>query len=152
MAGEGRPRGATMDVPRRPLPTEVAAGFCRCNGWKSSYLTDLSGATLMARRGQETNAKGARLKVVRRPKRGRKGSRSDTEAALKKRIARVRQGLYELHSDLVYFMSSPAEHRDELRESLEWPDVGYITSLARALSEEERFSDWVRFNRAVKSA
>ena len=104
----------------------------------------------MAKRGRKTKAKGARLKVVKRPR--RRGSRSDADAALKERIARVRQGLYELHSDLVYFVSSPAEHREKLRESLEWPDVGYITSLARALSEEERFADWVRFNRAVKSA
>jgi len=106
----------------------------------------------MAKRGRKTGAKGTRLKVVRRPKRGRRGSRSDADAALKERIARVRQGLYGLHSDLVYFVSSPAEDRERLRDSLEWPDVGYITSLARALSEEERFADWVRFNRAVKSA
>ena len=39
-----------------------------------------------------------------------------------------------------------------LREGLEWPDVGHITSMARALAEEERFADWVRFNRVVKSA
>jgi len=106
----------------------------------------------MAKRGRKAEAKGARLKVVGQPRRGRRKARADADAALKERIARVRQGLYELHSDLVYFASSPAEHREKLRESLEWPDVGYITSLARALSEEERFTDWVRFNRAVKSA
>jgi hypothetical protein len=64
----------------------------------------------------------------------------------------VRRGLYELHSDLAYFVTSPAGHRDRLREALEWPDVGHITSLARALVEEERFADWVRFNRYVRSA
>ncbi|MHC5053457.1 MAG: hypothetical protein ACYTKD_01930 [Planctomycetota bacterium] len=105
----------------------------------------------MAKRKRKARRKGPDLEVVPRPRRARR-RRPDAEAALAERIARVRRGLYELHSDLVYFVTSPAEHRDRLRHSLEWPDVGHITSLARALVEEERFADWVRFNRYVKSA
>ncbi len=105
----------------------------------------------MAKRRQKAGVKGAKLKVVPPPRRARR-ARPDAKAALAKRIARVRKSLYELHSDLVYFVTSPEEHRERLRETLEWPDVGHITSMARALSEEERFADWVRFNRYVKSA
>ncbi len=103
----------------------------------------------MAKR--KAGTKDAKLKVVPRPRRARR-RQPDAKAALAKRIARVRKSLYELHSDLVYFVTSPAEHREQLRHALEWPDVGHITSMARALSEEERFADWVRFNRYVKSA
>ncbi|MHC4251675.1 MAG: hypothetical protein ACYS9X_21345 [Planctomycetota bacterium] len=105
----------------------------------------------MAKRKRVRHPKGPRLEVVPRPGRAKRGE-ADADAALEERLARVRRGLYELHSDLVYFVTSPAEHRDRLREALEWPDVGHITSLARALVEEDRFADWVRFNRYVKSA
>jgi hypothetical protein len=105
----------------------------------------------MAKRKRARRSKGPKLEVVPRPRRAKK-KKPDAEAALADRLARVRRSLYELHSDLVYFVTSPAEHREELRKTLEWPDVGHITSMARALSEEERFTDWVRFNRYVKSA
>ena len=105
----------------------------------------------MARRKRNADPKSPRLEVVPRPRRARR-RKPDAEAALKKRLDRVRRGLYELHSDLAYFVTSPAEHRERLRDALEWPDVGHITSLVRALAEEDRFADWVRFNRYVKSA
>jgi hypothetical protein len=105
----------------------------------------------MAKRKRARRSEGPKLEVVPRPGRGRSRP-AGTAAALEERIARVRRGLYELHSDLVYFMTSPVDEREKLRDALEWPDVGYVTSLARALAEEDRFSDWVRFNRAVKSA
>ncbi len=73
-------------------------------------------------------------------------------ADLRQRIERVRRGLYGLYADLCYFKTCPPAHRERLRLELDWPDVGHITSLARALAEEERFSDWVRFNRLTKSA
>ncbi len=105
----------------------------------------------MAKRKRARRSEGPRLEVVPRPRRAKRG-KADADAALEERIARVRRGLYELHSDLVYFMTSPMEERQKLRDALEWPDVGHITSLARALAEEDRFADWVRFNRYVKSA
>ncbi len=71
---------------------------------------------------------------------------------LGRRIERVRRGLYGLYDDLCYFKTCPPAHRERLRRELDWPDVGHITSLARALAEEERFSEWVRFNRLTKSA
>lgn len=120
----------------------------------------------MARRGRKDGAAGPGLKLLPAPSRarrrkpaaecrtsvGREGARADADAALAERIARVRRGLYELHSDLVYFVTSPEEHRERLRDALEWPDVGHITSLARALAEEQRFADWARFNGYVRSA
>ena len=68
------------------------------------------------------------------------------------RVARVKRGLYDLYDELSYFVTCAPEHRERLRRALHWPDVGHVTSLARALAEEGRFGDWVRFNRLVKSA
>ncbi len=73
----------------------------------------------------------------------------DGDAALRRRIERIRRALYGLYGDLEYFKSSPVEHREALRRGLDWPDVGHITSLARSLAEEDRFADWLRFNRCL---
>ncbi|MHC4506176.1 MAG: hypothetical protein ACYTFI_23015 [Planctomycetota bacterium] len=89
---------------------------------------------------------GARLSVVPR------STRPDTEEELRERLERVRGSLYELYGHLRYFAECPPAHRARLRREIDWPDVGHITSLARSLAEEERFADWVRFNRLVKSA
>ena len=105
----------------------------------------------MARRKRARSSEPPRLEVVPRPRRVRR-RKPDGAAGLEKRLERVRRSLYELHRDLVYFVTSPEGHRERLREALEWPDVGHITSLARALAEEQRFADWVRFNRYTKSA
>ena len=88
---------------------------------------------------------GARLSVVPRT------TRPDTEEELRERLERVRGSLYELYGDLRYDAACPPGHRARLRQEIDWPDVGHITSLARSLSEEERFADWIRFNRLVKS-
>lgn len=80
------------------------------------------------------------------------GKRPDTETELEARLERVRRALYGIYGDLRYFTTSPASHRERLRQKLDWPDVGHITSLARSLVEEGRFADWVRFNGLVKSA
>jgi hypothetical protein len=77
---------------------------------------------------------------------------ADTGDQLAARVERVRRALYDLYSELEYFIGSSTEHRAQLRETISWPDVGHITSLARALSEEDRFTEWARFNRYVKVA
>jgi hypothetical protein len=81
-----------------------------------------------------------------------RSTKPDTEEELSERLERVRGALYELYGDLRYFAACPPAHRARLRREIDWPDVGHITSLARSLSEEERFADWIRFNRLVKSA
>ena len=68
------------------------------------------------------------------------------DRALARRVERIRRALYDLYGDLEYFTSSPAEHRERLRQGLDWPDVGHITSLLRSLSEEKRFAEWLSFN------
>ena len=80
-----------------------------------------------------------------KPKRSEK-KKADSRKELVARLERVRNGLYSLYADLSYFETGPPDHRELLRERLNWPDVGHITSLARALAEEDRFCDWVRFN------
>ena len=107
----------------------------------------------MARRGKRRGkrsssaaAKRTTLGIV--PRRGR----PDTERGLERRLERIRRGLYEVYRDLRYFTTSPVEHRERLRRAIHWPDVGHITSLARALVEEQRFAEWVRFNGLVRSA
>ena len=76
-------------------------------------------------------------------------TRRASRAALEERIGRIRRALYDLYGDLEYFKSSPLEHRERLRRALSWPDVGHITSLVRALAEEDRFAEWLRFNRCL---
>ena len=82
--------------------------------------------------------------MVRRPP-----AKADSDAALRRRIERTRRALYDLYGNLEYFKSSPVEHREALRRGLDWPDVGHITSLARSLAEEDRFADWLRFNKCL---
>jgi len=83
-------------------------------------------------------------RVKRRPK--------DSSEELAARIERVERGLYALYEELQYFIASGTDHRDRLRDRLSWPDVGHITSLARALAEEDRFEEWAKFNRYEKAA
>ena len=92
-----------------------------------------------------------RPELVPRPRKVR-ARREDGAAELDARIERVARNLYDLYADLRYFVVSPPEHRARLRARLSWPDVGHITSLARSLAEEDRFSEWIRFNRYVKVA
>jgi len=83
-------------------------------------------------------------RVKRRPK--------DSPEELSARIERIERGLYDLYDELQYFIASGADHRDRLRDRLSWPDVGHITSLARALAEEDRFEEWAKFNRYEEAA
>jgi hypothetical protein len=91
------------------------------------------------------------LQVLPKPRKTRK-RRGDSGAELDARIQRIERQLYGLYDDLQYFIASDEDHRGRLRSKISWPDVGHITSLARALSEEDRFNEWVRFNRYVKVA
>jgi hypothetical protein len=95
--------------------------------------------------------KGWRPAIVPRPRKLR-SRRTDTNAELDARIERIAGNLYDLYADLRYFIASSAAHRERLRARLSWPDVGHITSLMRSLAEEDRFNEWVRFNRYVKVA
>ncbi len=67
---------------------------------------------------------------------------------LARRLRRVREALCTLGSDLRYFAEGTCEERDRLRGALDWPEVGRVTSLVRALAEESRFQEWSKFNRA----
>ena len=78
--------------------------------------------------------------------------RGKSSEDLERRLSRIERGLYQLYEDLGYFLRSSPEDRQRLRRRLSWPDVGHITSLARALAEEDRFNEWVRFNRVVRRA
>ena len=89
-----------------------------------------------------------RPELVGEASRGGSG-KADGRSALEERIGRIRRALYDLYGDLEYFKSSPVEHREALRQGLDWPDVGHITSLTRSLAEEGRFADWLRFNRGL---
>ena len=93
-------------------------------------------------------ARVVRTTSLTRPGRGGSG-KADGRSALEKRIGRIRRTLYDLYGDLEYFKSSPVEHREALRQKLDWPDVGHITSLTRSLAEEGRFADWLKFNRCL---
>jgi len=65
---------------------------------------------------------------------------------------RIREEFTSLDADLARFVGCPREERDALREALDWPRVGRVTSLARALCDESRFEEWARFNRAAALA
>jgi hypothetical protein len=104
------------------------------------------------KRGVSREKRGCRPPVKPRLVPGPRGRarRPDTGRELERRLARIRRSLYALYGDLRYFVASPPEHRERLRDGIDWPDVGHITSLARALAEEERLSDWMRFNGCMR--
>ena len=81
----------------------------------------------------------------------RAGSSRGPPRVLRDRIERIRRPLYGLYDEARYFLDSEPEERAGLRAGLDWPEVGHITSLLRALAEEERFSDWARFNSMMKA-
>jgi hypothetical protein len=58
----------------------------------------------------------------------------------------VRELVYELYGELRHFARGSPSDRERLRNELDWPDVGHVTSMIRALAEEDRFADWARFN------
>lgn len=73
-----------------------------------------------------------------------------TDSELRERILHTERLLRELLAELEWFASGTTLQREALRRHLSWPEVGYVTSLARALVEEDRFSEWLRFNRLTR--
>jgi hypothetical protein len=54
--------------------------------------------------------------------------------------------LYSLDRELQYFRNSSSTGRDQLRRFVNGQDVGYITSLLRALYDEDKFQSWQLFS------
>jgi bacterioferritin (cytochrome b1) len=59
-------------------------------------------------------------------------------------IDNLERSLLSLHSELIWFKNATSEERKVLRKSLKSKDVGYITSLLRAIMKgEEEINDWI---------
>jgi hypothetical protein len=59
-------------------------------------------------------------------------------------IDNLERSLLSLHSELIWFKNATSEERKVLRKSLNSKDVGYITSLLRAIMKgEEEINDWI---------
>jgi len=55
----------------------------------------------------------------------------------------VEDALYALNNQLEFFKEGSPHSRKMLRRQLSGPDVGYVTTLLKALFDEERFQDWL---------
>jgi len=98
-----------------------------------------------------TERSDAQRRACRRARRSRGVPATGAAAVeLAARVARARRCLYDLYAELTWFAEGPAHARDALRAGLSWPDVGHVTSLARALAEEDGFIEWLRFNRLTR--
>jgi hypothetical protein len=71
---------------------------------------------------------------------GEKAARTPSEHA-----ERVLALLYSLDRELQYFRGASVADRDHLRRIVNGQDVGYITSLLRALYDEDKFQSWQLF-------
>jgi len=71
---------------------------------------------------------------------GEKAARTPPEHA-----ERVLALLYSLDRELQYFRDASSADRDYLRRIVHGQDVGYITSLLRALYDEDKFQSWQLF-------
>jgi hypothetical protein len=71
---------------------------------------------------------------------GEKAARTPSEHA-----ERVLALLYSLDRELQYFRNASVADRDYLRRIVHGQDVGYITSLLRALYDEDKFQSWQLF-------
>ena len=58
---------------------------------------------------------------------------------------RVLALLYSLDRELQYFRNGSNEEREQLRRFVNGQDVGYITSLLKALYDEDKFQSWQLF-------
>jgi transcriptional regulator with XRE-family HTH domain len=59
------------------------------------------------------------------------------------RVQAVEDALYTLNDQLEFFKEGSPNSRKILRRQLDGPDVGYVTTLLKALFDEERFQDWL---------
>ena len=66
-------------------------------------------------------------------------STSDVDA----RAQAVEDTLYTLNDELQFFKEGPPRSRKILRRRLSGPDVGYVTTLLKALFDEEKFQNWL---------
>lgn len=66
-------------------------------------------------------------------------STSDVDA----KIQAVEDALYALNDQLEFFKEGSPHSRRILRRRLSGPDVGYLTTLLKALFDEEKFQNWL---------
>jgi transcriptional regulator with XRE-family HTH domain len=59
------------------------------------------------------------------------------------RVQAVEDTLYTLNDELQFFKEGSPHSRGILRRRLSGPDVGYVTTLLKALFDEEKFQDWL---------
>jgi hypothetical protein len=59
-------------------------------------------------------------------------------------INNLKTSLFSLHSELIWFKNQTKNERNVLRKNISANDIGYMTSLLRAIIKgEDAFSDWV---------
>jgi len=58
-------------------------------------------------------------------------------------VQAVEDTLYALNDELEFFKEGPPHSRGILRRRLSGPDVGYVTTLLKALFDEEKFQNWL---------
>ncbi len=59
------------------------------------------------------------------------------------RVQAVEDILYTLNDELQFFKEGSPHSRKILRQRLSGPDVGYMTTLLKALFDEEKFQNWL---------
>jgi len=59
------------------------------------------------------------------------------------RVQAVEDTLYTLNDELQFFKEGSPHSRKILRQRLSGPDVGYVTTLLKALFDEEKFQNWL---------
>ena len=59
------------------------------------------------------------------------------------RVQAVEDTLYTLNDELQFFKEGSPHCRKILRQRLNGPDVGYVTTLLKALFDEEKFQNWL---------
>jgi len=59
------------------------------------------------------------------------------------KVEAVEDILYTLNDELEFFKQGSANSREILRQRLSGPDVGYVTTLLKALFDEEKFQNWL---------
>jgi len=59
------------------------------------------------------------------------------------RVQAVEDVLYTLNDELQFFKEGSPHSRGILRRRLSGPDVGYVTTLLKALFDEEKFQNWL---------
>lgn len=58
-------------------------------------------------------------------------------------VQAVEDSLYTLNNELEFFKEGSPHSRKILRQRLNGPDVGYVTTLLKALFDEEKFQNWL---------